>query len=415
MKTKITHNLLNRLKPAEKEYEVRDTELHGLVLRVKPSGKMVYTLVYARGKRVTIGPADALDHDQAREIGRGILAEHYKGEDPIEKRRRVQADNYLQFLDDTYKSYLAANLRNGINNSENVKETLDSLRRVFPEFHRLGLNEITPLLIEKWRQRRIQDGVKPATINRQMNDLRACLNRAVKWGAIASNPFDKVERTKTDSAPKVRYLSVDEERRLRKVLDEREANLVAARQSANQWRVKRGYSVYADLAELEFADYLKPAVLLSLNTGVRRGELLSLRWSDVDIERQNLTVVGDTAKDGETRHIPLNSEAAEILKSWKQQPGMKSQWVFHGKDGKPLQNLRKSWIAVLKEAKIADFRWHDLRHTFASKLVIAGVDLNRVRTLLGHSDYKMTLRYAHLAPKDMQDAVDTLIPVENLG
>jgi integrase len=413
MKAKFTFNLINRLKPAEKEYEVRDTELQGLVLRVKPSGKMVYTLVYARGKRITIGPADAIDHEQAREVARGHLAEHYKGEDPIEKRKRVQSENYLQFLEEVYRPYLSANLRKGVNNSENVKETMDQLRNCFPELHELGLNDITPLLIEKWRQRRRKEGVKPATINRQMNDLRACLNRAVKWGALAANPFDKVERTKVDSSAKVRYLTPHEELALRQALDRRETEIKAARQRANQWRAKRGYTEYTDLDGQVFVDYLKPAVLLSLNTGLRRGELFSLKWPNVDFERKNLTVAGDTAKDGETRHIPLNSEALAILRQWKQQPGVKSQWVFPGKDGAPFQNLRKSWLAVLEKAEIANFRWHDMRHHFASQLVMNGVDLNMVRELLGHSDYKMTLRYAHLAPKHKQDAVELLVATKS--
>lgn len=420
MKAKIDLALVNRLKRQhkeslpEKEYEVRDTELKGFVLRVLPSGRMVFTMVYARGKRVTIGTTESLEPSQARMIAKQYEGDHLKashglGEDPIAKKKQKQTDTYEQFLDTLYKPHLEATLRKGVNNHENVKETMATLKSRFADFLKLSLSEITPLLIEKWRQRRRQEGVKPASINRQLNDLRACLNRAVKWGALASSPFDKIEPMKTDSSAKVRYLSKEEETRLRAALDAREARMKAARQSANAWRSERGRPEYADLSESAFADHLKPAVLLSLNTGLRQGELFSLKWADVSFEQSSLTVVGDTAKDGETRHIPLNPEALEILKHWKMQPGIKCQWVFHGADGKPFDNVRTSWTGILEDAEIKDFRWHDLRHTFASNLVMAGVDLNTVRELLGHSDYKMTQRYAHLAPKHKQDAVDRLV------
>ena len=420
MKAKIDLALLNKLKREhklrlpDKEYEIRDTDLKGFVLRVLPTGRVVYTLVYARGKRVTIGTADKLEPSQARMIAKQYEGEHVKashglGEDPIAKKRQKHADTYEQFLDLLYKPHLEATLRKGVSNQENVKETMANLKGRFSDFLKLSLNEITPLLIEKWRQRRRQDGIKPASINRQLNDLRACLNRAVKWDALAASPFDKIEVMKTDSSAKVRYLTKAEETRLRAALDEREAGFKDSRQSGNKWRAERGRREYADLSGDVFADHLKPAVLLSLNTGLRQGELFRLKWADVNFEQSNLTVVGDTAKDGETRHIPLNPEALEIVKRWKAQPGVKSLWVFPGKSGEPLKNPRKAWVELLNDAKITDFRWHDLRHTFASNLVMAGVDLNTVRELLGHSDYKMTQRYAHLAPKHKQEAVDKLV------
>ncbi|MDX2105772.1 MAG: tyrosine-type recombinase/integrase [Candidatus Melainabacteria bacterium] len=407
---KITNRTVSKLKPQEKPYEVRDTGLKGLLLRVQPSGVMTYYFEYARGKRLKVGPADALSPERARDIAIEIEHEFRRGEDPIQNRKKIQTGNYLNFLEETYRPLLSASLKNGVSNAKNVEETMNSLKRGFPEFHSLGLDEITPLAIEKWKQRKSQEGLKPSSIKRQLNNLQACLNRAVKWGALSQSPFDRVEKVKIDSSPKVRYLTEQEETKLREQLDVREHRIKTGRASANEWRSERGYSLYNDLSEQEFADYLRPAVLLSLNTGLRRGELLGLKWSDIDFERKNLTVSGEVAKDGETRHIALNEEALQVLKMWKQQPGVKSQWVFHGKDGQPFQNLRKSWVEVLKRADIKDFRWHDLRHTFASKLVMAGVDLNRVRALLGHSDYKMTLRYAHLAPKDMQEAVNKLLP-----
>ena len=102
------------------------------------------------------------------------------------------------------------------------------------------------------------------------------------------------------------------------------------------------------------------------------------------------------AKSSKTRHIPLNAAALSALKGWHGQQTA-SPLVFPGRNGVPFDNVRSSWEEVLKAAEITRFRWHDLRHTFASRLVLKGVDLNTVRELLGHSDYQMTLRYAHLA------------------
>lgn len=402
MQANITNTFVNRLKPDAKPYEVRDTGLKGLILRVQPSGAMTYYLEYKRGKRVKLGSATAIVPFQARELAKSVLAEHYKGDDPIEKRKKVQANNYLEFLQEIYKPWLLSHLRTG-------QARFDMLEKSFRELHGLQLDEITPLIVEKWRRRRQQDGAKPATINRELADLRALLNRAVEWGVLKNHPLLKVKPCKLDSNAKIRFLSEDEEARLRQALDEREEQIRAERDSANKWRGERGYPLYANLSNQAYADYLKPAVLLSLNTGLRRGELFGLKWSEVDFEQNNLTVTGDTAKAGKTRHIPLNKEALSILKQWKQQPGIKSQWVLHGQDGSPFHEVRKSWDGVLRRAGIENFRWHDLRHTFASKLVMAGVDLNTVRELLGHSDYKMTLRYAHLAPEHKAAAVARLV------
>jgi integrase len=108
------------------------------------------------------------------------------------------------------------------------------------------------------------------------------------------------------------------------------------------------------------------------------------------------------------RHIPLNTEALSTLREWKAQSDESAELVFVGKNGGSFDNIKKSWWAVLASAKINDFRWHDLRHHFASMLVMGGVDLNTVRELLGHADIKMTLRYAHLAPQVKADAVAKL-------
>jgi integrase len=141
-----------------------------------------------------------------------------------------------------------------------------------------------------------------------------------------------------------------------------------------------------------------PLVLVALNTGLRRGELLQPQWRDVDLVRKNSTVRGEGAKTGQTRHVPLNTEVVAVLKKWKSSDAEPDWCVFSGNTTTtPLTEARKAWATVLAKAKIRSFRFHDLRHTFASKLVMAGVDLNTVRELLGHKKISMTLQYAHLA------------------
>lgn len=121
-----------------------------------------------------------------------------------------------------------------------------------------------------------------------------------------------------------------------------------------------------------------------------------------------ITVLGQGSKSGDTRHIPLNDEALATLRQWKKQQSEPVGLVFPSRGGNPFNHVKKAWGGVLLAAELTDFRWHDLRHHFASKLVMAGVDLNTVRELLGHSDITMTLRYAHLAPEHKAAAVALL-------
>lgn len=155
-------------------------------------------------------------------------------------------------------------------------------------------------------------------------------------------------------------------------------------------------------------DLLKPLTILALHTGCRRGELFNLTWDAVDFRTRTITVHGMGAKSGQTRVIPLNAVAHDTLKTWREQ-GSGQGLVFPGKDGKRLDNISTSWEHLMQEANVTNFRFHDLRHTFASRLVQNGVDLIVVKELLGHSDFKLTLRYAHLAAKQKADAVQRLV------
>ena len=238
--------------------------------------------------------------------------------------------------------------------------------------------------------------------------LKAALSKAVEWGLVEPHPLAKVKPSKVDTKAVVRFLSDDEERRLRSALDARDRRLREQRAKWNEYRQK--YRKGAVLPELgHFGDHLQPVVLLAVNTGLRRGELFSLTWVDVDLGRAILTIRGHTAKSGTTRHVPLNAEALDVLRRWKAQTGAQGNLVFPAEDGERLNNVRKSWAGVLKAAGIRDFRFHDLRHHFASRLVMAGVDLYVVKELLGHSSIQMTERYSHLAPEHKAAAVARLV------
>jgi integrase len=226
------------------------------------------------------------------------------------------------------------------------------------------------------------------------------LRRAVKAGELTENPVRRVDRPRIDRRGKVRFLDEAEESRLRIALQERDETMGSLRAAANDRRQKRGEPLLPPLTR--FGDHLTPAVLLSINTGLRRGEVLKLRWRSVDFNRRLLTVEGLDAKSRQTRHVPLNDEAMSVLQGWHDQSVNRAR-VFDMTTG-----FRTAWQNLLKRASITRFRWHDLRHHFASMLVQRGVPLNTVRDLLGHSTVQMSLRYAHLAPDQRREAVAKL-------
>jgi integrase len=160
-----------------------------------------------------------------------------------------------------------------------------------------------------------------------------------------------------------------------------------------------------DLYQHNYADRMTPMITLSLKTGMRRGELFDLRWDDIDFTNRILTIPGVIAKSSKTRHIPLSPIAFETITNWKAQAPIPTGRVFPSDDGNRLDNVKNSWKSILEAAAIESFRWHDMRHDFASKLVMKGVPLNTVRELCGHADLNTTLRYAHLAPDHKADAI----------
>jgi integrase len=168
----------------------------------------------------------------------------------------------------------------------------------------------------------------------------------------------------------------------------------------------RQRSFYIKIHLINHCDpHLKPIVITALNSGMRRGEILGLKWDQVDLKHGFILL--DITKNGERREIPINGTLRGVLKGITRR--LDIPWVFHDPvTGKPYQDNRRSFHTALRRAGIRDFHFHDLRHTFASHLVIAGVDLTTVKEPLGLKTLSMTLRYAHLAPTHKVKAVDIL-------
>lgn len=400
MRALIGNTLIAKLAPQQKQYDVRDTKLSGFIIRVNPSGKMIYVCQYKRGRRINLGRVGVLTPAQARDMALAILGDVAKGIDPVQSKNAGLP--LKEFIEEHYKPWILEHRKSAI-------KTLAHINRCFVKpFGDKSLSEFTPALIDQWRTQRLKSGRSIETANRDVATFKAALSKAVLWGLIEKHPLEKLKLLKSDRSTKVRFLTVDEEIRLREAAISREVEIKADRTSANQWRKERGYELYPDLGRFTFADYIRPMILLSINTGMRQGETFSLRWENVNFEQAVLTIEGAYAKSGKTRHIPLNTEALNILKDWRKQ-AMNEELVFANKIGQRFDNVKKAWTGILKMAKITSFRWHDMRHHFASKLVMADVDLNTVRELLGHSDMSMTLRYAHLAPEHKASAVEKLV------
>ncbi|OEO23508.1 integrase [Pseudomonas sp. J237] len=403
MKIKITDKVLTSLAPKEKVYRIHDTKQPGLLIRVLPSGHASYMVAWARNKATTLGRVGKMTLDQARFEAAQCLAEAHAHGEPLvvtQGRRGAALPTLDQFLTDQFEGWAKVHQKDAVNS---IRAIRSSYAVLLPE----RLDKIDANRIERLRVSWLDGGLSPASANRNLVRIKGLLSRAVDWGVLQDHPLSKVRRLKVDQQSRVRFLSADESRRLREALDARQETIRAERDSANRWRVERSTEPLQDLRALAFVDHLKPLVLLSLNTGMRRGEVFNLTWADIDLTNKVLTVEGTTAKSGQTRHIPLNREALATLTDWKDQASA-SAYVFPSQSGGRMDNVKKSWEGLLKLARISGFRWHDLRHTFASKLVVAGVPLNTVRELLGHSDIKMTLRYAHLAPDSKAAAVELI-------
>lgn len=245
---------------------------------------------------------------------------------------------------------------------------IDQLER---KFNGYLLNDITIDVIEQYQTEVLSKGRKPATVNKLTAVLSHMFTKAADWNMIDKTNIPRVKKIREENR-RLRYLSQEECQTL------------------------------IDAAD----NHLKPIVITALNTGMRKGEILGLRW-DKHVDLKHNRILLDKTKNGERREIPINDTLKGVLQSITRR--LDIPYVFYDNaTGKPYGDVKKAFATALRRAGITDFHFHDLRHTFASHLVMAGVDITTVSKLLGHKSLKMTLRYSHLSQGHLDNAVKML-------
>jgi integrase len=281
--------------------------------------------------------------------------------------KKAAADIDLQELVTKYKAWMT-----GRHKSFKSKEY--RIDQIFTFFGNIPLNRFNSLIVERYQTELISLELKPASVNKNISILKSMIAKAAEWDMVGDEILKRVRKVKQlqENNRRLRYLSKEE-----------------------CWKLLEACTAH-----------LKPIVVCALNTGMRKGEILSLKWDNVDLRHGFILL--EITKNGDRREIPINGFLHDSLERLALNNIEGHKHVFHEKDGKALQGVRRSFKTACTTAGISNFHFHDLRHTFASQLVMAGVDLTTVKELLGHKSLTMTLRYAHLAPAHKAKAVDMM-------
>jgi len=246
-----------------------------------------------------------------------------------------------------------------------------SVNKLERRFGSYLLKDITTQVIETYQSELLAQGLQAGGVNRLISTLKAMMSKACDWNMVTEDQLKQVRKVKPirGERNRLRYLNKEEISRLIECCD----------------------------------NELRPIVITALSTGMRRGEIQKLGWEDIDF-KNHVVLLQDTAtKTGEKREIPLSGVLAQTLAGLPRR--IDTPYVFPPEVWK---NFRKRFASALKKAGIKDFRFHDLRHTFASQMVMAGVDITTVSKLLGHKSLKMTMRYAHLSPSHLKEAAQKI-------
>ncbi len=355
-RVRLTDTAVARLRPRKREYTVWDSRMPGLGVRVRPSGGKSWVLLRAAAdgsRRTTLGPVSAMGVEEAR---RECHARRASPETEPAPARAVPL--FREFVEGEWREVQFERCKPSTR--KGYRSLLDA--RLLPAFGPKPLDRIAQADVRRWFD--AFSRTAPGNANHALALLRQIMNFAGAHGHVGANPARGI---KPNPRPALtRFLSREEVERLHAALDREAAK-------GNRFRQQ------ADI------------VRLLLLTGCRRGEIVELRRSEV---HGDMLVLVDT-KTG-PRKIPLGTEARRIL---ERQPRTESSYVFPSPrdPSRPRGRILPLWERVRREVGIEDVRLHDLRHTHASHAVMNGVPVPVVSRMLGHSNTRMTLRYAHLA------------------
>jgi len=335
-------------------------------LRLTKTGKEKWYIYYRiDGKRVREVVKNAQSRADALKVLQVEVADAFRGKHGFKKEEKrmefkelaeLYLENYAKINKKSWKksdySYLSAHL--------------------CPFFGSYYISDITPLQIEKYRIKRLNEGVSKSTVNRELATMRKMFNLAIDWDYVKSNPVAKIKFFSEKDNRKERILSSEEERRLIQ----------------------------------ESSEHLRPVIVTALQTGMRRGEILGITWKCVDLSKRLIRI--ENTKSDRSRLIPFNNVLFDELLKLKKL-NSKSDYVFvNPETKKPYQDVKTGFNASCRRAGIKKLRFHDLRHTFASRLVEAGISIITVKELLGHSSVKVTERYTHSNGDSKKEAIHIL-------
>jgi integrase len=336
--------------------------------RVSKIGDSWYADYRYRGRSIRKVSKNARTQEEAEAALHQILANLFKEEYlGIKTLPKILFRDFLT----EYLRYCKAKKR-----PSTYSRDLSIKRNLEKSFGNKYLTEISTREIEVYLERRMAK-VSPASCNRELAFLKHLFRKAVDWGYLEVNPASRIRFFK-EPPGRVRYLSDEERERLLNALS-------------------------------TAPPYLQVIVKLAMWTGMRLGEILSLRWRQIDFKNRLIHI--ENSKTHTRRSIPMTDEAYEALKfAYTKLPRrLDEDWVFINLETMTrLKSIKRSWKTLLKRAGIENFRFHDLRHDFASRLVMAGADLRTVQEVLGHRTLTMVMRYSHLSPKHLKKVFSSL-------
>lgn len=335
----------------------------GLIRR----GKHWYIRFTHGGKRIwrSVGPSK-----REAELALGkIRAEIVEGKflDPLKGNKTTYGDLLDRYLKEHCSVYMTPRA---------YREAGYLVNELKARFGALLLKDLTLERVSPYIEELKRKGKAASTLNHRVQLLKHSLTLARRWGLIRHNPLAELMRHR-EFPGRLRYLEATE---LRGLLQ-------------------------------ELPEYLRPIVMLAAHTGMRLGEILSLRWTQVNFAQRVITLT--RTKNGEMRGVPLNSMVLGLLRDFsheRMREPTRSPYVFlNPLTGDRWVYIGRAFTTAVKRAGLQDFRFHDLRHTAASWMVMSGVDLLTVSEILGHKDTRMTRRYSHLSPRHKLAAVDVLV------